>query len=325
MSIESQPPRVVVLGSLNMDLVARVPRLLTPGETLLGEEFGSFIGGKGLNQAVAAARLGASVALVGQVGKDDYGTSLLAALRQEGVNTEWVSRHASLGTGIACITVASEPGPDAGENVIVVLPRANGALTETQVATAMRSTLAGPPGVLLCQCEIPLTAVRAGLEAARAAGWRTILNLAPVPALPFDEDAMRLADIVTLNEVETHQLTGARPRTNTDVHMVVAGMAVRFGTMVVLTMGSVGAYVSAPGEQSWKVRAFGVEAVDATAAGDAFCGALAARLAAGDPLEEALRWGSAAGALAATVKGALPSLPTEVQVREMLAKRRRQR
>lgn len=322
---EFQPPRVVVLGSLNMDLVARVPRLPKPGETLIGEEFGTFLGGKGLNQAVAAARLGASVALVGQVGNDEFGETLLATLRQEGVNVDAVSRHPSLGTGVASITVAGGPGPDAGDNVIVVLPRANGALTEAQVRAALTSQLVGPPGVLLCQCEIPLAAVRVGLEMARAAGWHAILNLAPVPPLPFDEDVVRLADIVTLNETETYLLTGARIRGNTDAKLLVVALALRFAATIILTLGSAGAYWCEPGGQPEKVRAFGVEAEDSTAAGDAFCGALATRLAAGDPLAEALRWGAAAGALAATVEGALPSLPTEAQVRGLLAKRRHSR
>lgn len=315
---EASSPRVVVLGSLNMDLVARTPRLPHPGETLLGEDFSTYVGGKGLNQAVAAARLGASVALIGQVGNDAYGETLLAALVAEGVAVDRVSRHPTEGTGVACISVASEDG----ENAIVVIPRANGALTAEQVRAALQSALVGPPGVLLCQCEVPFAAVRAGLEAARAAGWRTLINIAPVPD-DLDDDLPRLADIVILNEIETRAITGVTIRTMTDARTLIAALAVRYETTCVLTLGESGVvycYIQGPPQRA---HAFGMPSVvDTTAAGDAFCGALATRLAAGDTLAEALRWGTAAGALAVTVPGALPSLPTEDAVRTLLARRR---
>ncbi|HEX6819646.1 MAG TPA: ribokinase, partial [Ktedonobacterales bacterium] len=321
--------RVIVLGSLITDLVARAPRLPRPGETVLGEGFATFLGGKGFNQAVAAARQGASVILLGQVGADDYGDAFFPALAEEGIDATFVSRDTTTGTGISCVLV----GRESGENMIVANPRANFTLTVAQVDAAMSALReegdtgsAGqiaPQAVFLAQCETPMETVRAGLALARQSGMLTLLNVAPVPREPLHGTLFDLVDILIVNETEATALSGTPVADEASARVAAEQVIERGCRQVVITLGAHG-YLWSSAELGGSVRhhsepAFAVAAVDATAAGDAFCGALAASLAAGDAIEDALRRANASGAIAVTRAGALPSLPARGEVDALLA------
>ncbi len=328
--------QVIVLGSLITDLVARAPRLPLPGETVLGEEFATFLGGKGFNQAVAAARQGAEVALIGQVGVDDYGGAFFPALATEGIDASFVSRDPTSGTGVSCVLV----GRESGQNMIVVNPRANFALTVAQVEAATSGLFNSlridsetsqaeddaPQAVFLAQCETPIATVRAGLERARRNALVTVLNAAPVPREPLDDTLLALVDILIVNESEATALSGISVDDAASARVAAERLLARGGRQVVVTLGAQGYIWSAresDGNASHRAEpGIPVTAVDATAAGDAFCGTLAASLASGRPIEEALRRANAAGALAATRAGALPSLPTGAEVDMLLESRR---
>jgi ribokinase len=299
---------VAVVGSLNMDLVVEAPRFPGPGETLMGGPFAMASGGKGLNQALAAARQGAVTRLIGTVGDDDHGQRLRAVASAAGIDIGGVAVTAGNASGIAVITVA--PG---GQNTIVVAPGANAVTNTTQVGS---DPAVGSATVVLAQLEIPLTAVVSALTTARRAGHVTILNPAPARMLP--DDVVGLCDLVVPNESEAALLTGCA--TDSDDGVIAAGRALlaRGAGAVIITLGARGAmYIDR--DRIEVVAPFAVDAIDATAAGDAFCGALAAALAQGSEVSGALRRASAAGALATTVAGAAPSLPTRAAVDELLA------
>jgi ribokinase len=283
--------RIVVLGSLNVDLVARVPTLPRPGETALGDRLQTFTGGKGANQAVAAARLGAEVAMVGRVGTDAGGDLLLSALARDGVDVSGVARDGSEPTGTALIMVDA-----AGENLIAVAPGANGRVGPDEVARALAAC--GPGGLLVLQLEIPPAAVAAAVRS----GGRVLLNAAPAGEL--DRSLLRGVEALVVNEGEAAALLG-RPMGGADAarELYAAGAG-----LAVVTLGAAGAALCSPAGPA-AVEAFPVEAVDTTGAGDAFTGALAVGLAAGWPLAEAARLASAAGAAAAARQGAQASLP----------------
>ncbi len=302
-------PAVTVVGSINQDMVARVPRLPGPGQTVLGHDLVMAPGGKGLNQAVAAARAGANTAFVGMVGDDSAGQHLLAVLDEEGVDTRGVATVEAL-TGRALISVA-----DDGENHIVVVPGANAAVSVAHVdrhhAPVERAR------VVLAQLEIPLVAVEAALSRARAAGVTTILNA--TPPLPLDASVLGLVDVLVVNEHEAAALAGGSVSSPTEASD--AGRALRESGcgVVVVTLGSDGAVLVS--EEGVVHRpAIPVEVIDTTAAGDAFAGTFAARLAAGADLADALRWAVAAGALAVTALGAAPSIPVRRDVERLLAR-----
>ncbi|WP_376797047.1 ribokinase [Thermogemmatispora sp.] len=318
--------RVIVLGSLMTDLVARAPRFPFPGESLIGEEFGIFIGGKGFNQAVTAARLGAQTSLIGNVGQDSFGDAFFPALAAEGVDCTYVSRDASTGTGVGCVTVATE----IGQNAIIALPRANLTLSAETVRRAMEELLSSEqdsemagPGVFLTQCETPVETIVTALFKAREAGFVTILNAAPIPQETLPAELFRLLDILVVNAVEASLLAGLTVDTAMTAKAAAERLLERGPEHVIITLGALGATWCTHGENGappfhrWQ-RAFNVPQVDPTGAGDAFCGALAARLSMGAPLEEALRWANAAGAITVTRKGALPSLPTRAEVEALL-------
>ena len=274
--------RVVVLGSLNVDHTVWVDRLPEAGETLLGRVHTVTLGGKGLNQAVTAARQGASVAMIGCVGEDLDGAQALAALEHERIDASLVARHPQLPTGRAHVTVA-----DDGANTIVVVPGAN-------LSVEFPPAALGGAQVLLAQLETPLLVVMAALTAARAAGVLTVLN--PAPAMPLPAEVLELVDYLVPNEHEARAL-----QVDHDYHAP--------GTLIV-THGEAGASVRKAGREKWLPAVKVERVVDPTAAGDAFCGTLAAGLARGVPFGLALVRASAAGAHAVTVAGAMPSLPT---------------
>ncbi len=283
---------VIVIGSLNLDLVASAPRLPGPGETVTGSTFAEMPGGKGLNQAVAAARAGASVALIGAVGNDDAGTLLRHVVLDEGIDDRWITVLAGVPTGRALITV-----DERAENVIVVIPGAN-------AWDAGASETLPTARVVLAQLEVPLPRVERAFAAGKAIGAITILNPAPAAALPTA--LLGDCDLIIPNEHEAALLGGTDVLTNSG------------NTTVVVTRGGAGTTII-DGTGTRHLHAFAVHPVDTTGAGDAFCGALAARLAAGDDLATGVGFAMAAGALATTVAGAVPSLPHRVAIEQLLS------
>jgi len=302
--------KIVVVGSSNTDMVVQVPHLPAPGETVLGGAFVMAAGGKGANQAVATARLGAQVTLVARVGQDVFGERALAGFEREGISTQHIIADPEAASGVALITVDS-----AGENSIAVAPGANARLSPEDVERA-RETIQGADALLL-QLEVPLETVQTAAELGRQAGVRVILNPAPAPGSPLPPALLAYVDVLTPNEKEASDLVGA-PRSPEKAARQLLQQGVG---AVVVTLGARGALIAAPqGEQH--VASFAVEAVDTTAAGDAFNGGLAVALAKGQPLGEAVRFASACGALATTQLGAQPSLPTEEEVTTFLAAHR---
>ncbi len=301
---------VCVVGSFMTDLVMRVARRPQAGETVRAEEFGIFLGGKGFNQAVAARRLGARVAIIGRVGADEFGTLFLAALAREGIDADGVIRDPDEGTGIATPVVDAT-----GANSIIIAPRANLRLTPADVAA--QAERIATADVLLLQLEVPAEASIAAARIARAAGRRVVLN--PAPVTPFPDELLRLADVVTPNEVEATALTGQRVTGPETGLAAAAALRARGARAAVVTLGAAGCVVATADVQV-HLAAFAVEAVDTTAAGDAFTAALAVRLAETDDLLEAARWGNAAGACAVQRLGAEPSLPPRAAVAELLAR-----
>ena len=276
---------VVVVGSANLDLVARTSRLPKPGETVMGSHFFEACGGKGVNQAIAAARAGAKTAFIGALGRDHAGETLLAALVNDGVDVSAVQR-VSVHTGRALIGVS-----DIGENSIVVVPGANHKITVTDIEK--NKTLISAAKVLLCQLEVPLAVVQRAFELAGSSTTR-ILN--PAPAQVLARELLSRVDVIIPNEYEVELLGGA-------LHLLTLGVKT-----VIVTQGDKGAVVvDATGTR--QVDPFRVTPIDSTGAGDAFCGMLAARLAIGETVSVALRSAVIAGALATQIEGAVPSLP----------------
>jgi ribokinase len=285
---------VVVVGSVNADLVVSVRQLPHPGETVSGGTFARHGGGKGANQAVAAARAGASVALVGAVGADDLGEEALGALVAEGIDVSAVQRHDDVPTGVAAIVVDAR-----GENQIAVASGANAALTGAAVEAALPGLLTGAPGVVLLGHEVPPDAVAAGARAARGAGWQVILNPAPARQLLDDIDGI----VLTPNADEARALTG-----EADVEAAGRALALRSGAPVLVTVGSHGALLI-DRDTAEHLPAPDVDVVDTTGAGDTVNGALAARLAAHEPLHDAVRFALAAASLSTRAPGARQGMP----------------
>lgn len=290
---------IIVFGSINMDLVTKTPRLPVAGETLTGYEFFTAGGGKGANQAVAAARLGISTQIVGRLGNDDFGRQLLRHLQAAGVQTDGVLVDETTSSGVAVITV-----DDAGENNIIIIAGANGRLNETDVER-LRSRLPGA-AALLMQLEIPMATVQLAAQAAHSAGVPVILD--PAPAQDIPDDLYPLIDIITPNQLEASQLVGFPVDGQEAARQASAELQQRGVSTVIVKLGDRGVFC-ATAEETFFVPAFSVQAVDTVAAGDAFNGALAVALAQGRLLREAVVWGAAAGALSATKAGAQPSLP----------------
>ena len=299
-------PAVVVVGSLNLDHVISVGRLPAPGETVPGLGYITVPGGKGLNQAVTAARQAVRVAMVGCVGDDAEGNLLEGVLSSEGIDSSGLERLTGARSGTALITVAS-----GGANTVVVAAGANSMLRVEQVEAAGRSF--HPGAVVLAQLEVPLAAVKAALLAAPPRGAISVLNPAPAHG-PLPEEILSLVDVLVPNETEALAMSGQPTPWEAATWLLQQGCR-----HVLVTLGDRGALLAEKGGRRVALPAFDVPAVDTTAAGDAFCGVLASALASGQDVLAAARRASAAGALASTVMGALPSLPRSAQVDALLA------
>lgn len=297
--------RVTVIGSLNMDLVVRAPRLPHPGETLRGHGFALNPGGKGANQAVAAARLGARVAMIGRVGCDANGDALVRALQAEGIDCTAVTTSASAPTGVALIVV-----DDASQNAIVIVPGSNGELRPAAIAE--HEALVESADVVVCQMEVPSDTVFAALATARRHGKIVILNPAPVAAALPDEWYEAL-DYLIPNELEAAALTGVPVDSPGGARVAAERLHARGVANVLITLGAQGVFALAAGAHGnpeiTHFPAPHVRAIDTTAAGDTFVGALAAALAGGRALPDAVRFAQSAAALSVTRAGAQPSIP----------------
>ncbi|MGE0724018.1 MAG: ribokinase [Alphaproteobacteria bacterium] len=297
---------IVVFGSLNIDLSFPVDRLPRPGETVLGPGYLVAAGGKGLNQAVAAARAGAETRMIGCIGDDDFGRRLRALLADEGIGA------AGLRTGTqptACATISIDRH---GQNAIVV---GSGANREAR-ASAIPDALLAPGTTLVLQNEVPIEETIAAARRARARGARVVLNLAPAAAL--DPETLGLFDVLVVNEIEAQTLVdGFEVGRRDDPEFAIHALAGLGSQTSVLTLGAAGSYATAGG-LIWRVPPLSIEAVDSVGAGDAFVGVLAARLDAGDPLSDALRRASVAGALACLTAGAVPSMPAAAAIEARL-------
>lgn len=300
---------VVVYGSINTDLIAYTPTLPRRGETLLGNSYVMALGGKGANQAVAAARLNADVHMVGHVGDDTFGRLVLNQLAGYGVEVSRVEMIRDQGTGLAMISV-----DDNGENTIIVLSGANMHFDQKDVERTQ--DLFSEAQVLLLQLEVPVEADLAVARAAHEQGIRVIVDPAPAAQLP--EEMYRIADIMTPNEVETEMMVGIRPFSTDEASDAAERLRSRGLDTAVITLGSGGVFC-ASGAESIHLPAFQVDTVDTVGSGDAFNGGLAVALSEGLPMDQALTWGAAAGALCTTRSGAAAAMPDRVEVMKLLA------
>jgi len=299
---------ILVIGSANMDLVAATDRFPSPGETVLGMSFDLFPGGKGANQAVCAARLGGDVRFVGKLGRDLFGEKLARGLKRNAVRLDHCERDRHVPTGTAVITVNRS-----GQNQIIVVPGSNMSLMPADIErhrAAFRSAR-----ILLMQLEIPLPTVARAALLARQHGIPVILN--PAPARPLPKHLLTLVDYLVPNETELEHLTGQRVRNVRQAAAAAHVLLERGAGVVVLTMGSKGCLrVNASGVAffpAWKIRP-----VDTTAAGDAFCGALAVALSSGHTLDEALPFANVVAAFSVTRRGAQSSMPTRRELQRFV-------
>lgn len=302
-------PNILVVGSLNADLVVRAPRFPQPGETITGDDLQIIPGGKGANQAVAAARLGANVSMLGRVGKDSFGDFLLNNLKSNHVDTQLVQRDDS-STGTATIIVDAN-----GQNSIVLSAGANGKVSSVDVNHASFPDFS----LLLLQLEIPILTVVSAAKLAKGNGVRILLNPAPAKQLP--DELISLADFIIPNETELSLLTHQSVTDIPSIEKAAKILLERGAKAVIVTLGSQGALiVTSESEQATLVDAFPVDVVDTTAAGDAFIGGFASVLDSSS-LPDAVRYGCACGALATTKFGAQPSLPTKEEVERFMSAR----
>ena len=295
---------IVVVGSINTDMVVRVPRLPGAGETVLGSDFRQLAGGKGANQAVAAARAGGMVAMVGCVGGDQRGRDAVEGLRGDGVEVSQIHRLSTAASGVALIVVDA-----GGQNSIAVAPGANARLTPAIVRQA--EPLIAAAEVVLVQLEVPLDAVVETASIAAGHGVRVILD--PAPAQPLPDALWRHLALITPNVTEAAALTGREIRDQADARAVAGILLERGVESAIVTLGADGVLV-ATRQTKTMIAGLAVEAVDTTAAGDTFAGALAARLAEGADLLDASRFANAAAAMAVTRMGAQSSVPTRDEI-----------
>jgi len=294
---------ITVFGSINMDLVATTPRLPKPGETVAGTGFATAAGGKGANQALAARRAGAEVRMVGAVGRDEFAGPALDLLDKAGANLSAVARVDGP-TGTALILVGGD-----GENMIAVVPAANGTVSAAQAESAVEGMQNGD--ILMVQQEVPAGSVEAALTSAKARGVRTVLNIAPLIA--ETEDLAALADIVIANETEFERLVGRDNLTAEEREQILLDMHGKTGQILIVTLGADGV-IAAEGGTLHRTKGLKIVPVDTVGAGDTFCGYLAASLDAGLDFGDALRRAAVAGSLACLKAGAQPSIPVAADV-----------
>lgn len=316
----SARPKIAVLGSINMDLVARCAKLPQPGETVTGQSFAEIPGGKGANQAVAAQRAGGQVSMIGRLGSDGFASTLREHLSSESIENSGISTTTGVASGLAMIAVS-----EAGENQIIVIPGANGCLGTSDVDRSAEQITSAD--VLLLQLEVPLDVVRHAIRIARDSGTRVILDPAPVPLdcvrASGTLDELFEVDLLCPNESEASALTGLPLDLPSQAEPVARQLYERGAKNVVITLGDAGVCWF-DGVQLRHFEPRQIDAIDTTAAGDAFAGALAVRLAETGNLEQAISFGNVAGSIAASRAGAQPSLPWRNELDEaILAERSR--
>ena len=299
---------IVVVGSINLDLVATSPRIPLPGESIIGTNFQTFFGGKGANQAVAAARLGAPVKMIGRVGDDSFGKQLVDGLRAAGVHADCITRTPG-SSGIALITTDVH-----GENTIVVIPGANGQLSCSDLEKY--DDVLKNAGIILAQLEIPMDTIVFLADRAQKHNVRLLLD--PAPARALSANLLTQCAWITPNETEAMVLCG--PQAGPLEDQEVAGLLQRAGSRnIVLKQGARGVIVKQGTQPGVRVNGFSVKAIDTTAAGDAFNGAFACGLLSGKPAQESARFANAVAAISVTRRGAQPSMPDLAEVQAFLA------
>ncbi|NLU55468.1 MAG: ribokinase [Firmicutes bacterium] len=304
-----QKAKILVVGSFMMDLVVRTPRVPKNGETIIGTSFNRFPGGKGANQAVAAARLGGAVTMAGKVGSDDFGDEFLSVLASEGINTAYILRDSQAATGVGFITL-----DHAGNNRIVVVPGAN--LRYSVQDLAQIESLIKDSDILIMQLEMDMSVIEHAVELAGRYQVPVILN--PAPARALNDELLRGVTYLTPNETEAEILTGVKVTSIDRAKEAAEALLEKGVKTVVLTLAEKGALV-ASNAGATHVSGFSVQPVDTVAAGDAFNGAFAVAISKGKSLVEACRFANAVGAIAVTRPGAIPSLPSAAEVERFLA------
>ncbi|MEC5162094.1 ribokinase [Janthinobacterium sp. CG_23.3] len=304
-------PRITVVGSLNMDLVFRTPRMPAAGETIAGQQFCQIPGGKGANQAVAAARLGGAVTMIGRVGDDAFGAQLRAGLVGDGIDVTHLHTQAGAASGVAGIMV-----DDAGRNSIVIAPGANMTLTADMVEALAPAILAAD--LLVCQLETPLTAVIRAIHIARRGGVTVVFN--PAPMQPLRPDLVALVDYLIVNETEASQLSGTEVVDRGSARQAATRLLAMGAGAVLLTMGEQGVLIVGQGGRSRMLDAVRVDAVDTTAAGDTFVGAFAVGVGQGLDLVAAATAAQYAAALTVTKLGAQSAIPFRHEVERFITR-----
>ena len=304
--------KILVIGSSNVDFILRIPRFHQPGETILAGNLETVFGGKGANQAIASKRLGGKVIFMTKLGIDHYGDSYCHYLMKNGFNQRWILRDKKLLTGMALIELIP-----AGENRIIVSPGANHSLSETDLE--MLTPIWKGVKVFVTQLEIPIPTVLIGLKMAKDHGALTLVN--PSPPTQLSPDTLSSVDFIVPNEWEAQVLTGIRMKGKRDIPKIAEKLLETGIKNVVITLGPKGLFFKNRSDERW-MEAFRVKAVDTTAAGDAFVGALAFGLSEGKPIQEVLPLANGAGALATTKLGAQPSLPFGDELKVFLSKSR---
>jgi len=299
--------RVLVIGSSNTDLVIRANKLPSPGETVLGGAFFTAAGGKGANQAVAAARAGAQVTFVARMGCDDFGAQALSAFQREEIDTQWIVSDPHLPSGVAFILV-----DDRGENSIVVASGANAALSPDQIQDQAYEDAE----ICLLQLEIPLETVVHAASLSKKNKTRVVLNPAPAANLP--EEIWPHLFLITPNQTEAEHLTGISPNSPQNIAKAADKLLQKGAQNAIITLGAQGAFLATP-DQTLHIPAFKATPIDTTGAGDAFNGALSCALSENQALETAIRFACAAGVLTVGKAGAQPAIPTRDQIDALLA------
>ncbi|MEI6176806.1 MAG: ribokinase [Verrucomicrobiota bacterium] len=303
-------PHILVVGSSNTDMIIKLDRIPRPGETLLGGAFVTAAGGKGANQAVGAARAGGKVTFIARIGQDMFGDQAVAGFIKDGIVVDHVTRDKTTPSGVALIFVGKD-----GENSIAVAGGANAKLSPADVRKAKAAI--AKASVLVMQLETPLETVQAAADIAAKAGVRVILN--PAPAQPLPDELLQKVSILTPNETEAELLTGIAVTDTASAAVAAAKLRARGVQTVIITLGARGAFVATE-DGGQLVRGFKVKAVDTTAAGDIFNGALAVALGEGKPLKQAVQFANAAAAISVTRLGAQLSAPTRREIEKFLKK-----